>query len=180
MNPAPNLVMIGPMGAGKSSIGRRIAKHFNLHFADTDHAIVERAGTSISTIFKYSGEPEFRRLEREVLHDLLNHENRLIATGGGTILDPENRHRMQKRGFVVFLKINVNTQLERLAHDRYRPLLQQTDRKQVLSDLYATRQPLYQKIADMIVTTDHMSPNTATAQLILDLTAHWQKSSNTA
>lgn len=180
MNPAPNLVMIGPMGAGKSSIGRRLAKHFNLHFADTDHVIVERVGTSIPNIFEYSGESEFRRMEREVLHDLLDHENQLIATGGGTILDPNNRRRIHERGFVVFLKINVDTQLERLVHDRYRPLLQQPDRTQVLRDLSATRQPLYHEIADITMTTDHISPNAATTQLVLHLAAHWQRSSNTA
>ncbi|HHW4677955.1 MAG TPA: shikimate kinase [Xylella sp.] len=177
MNPAPNLVMIGPMGAGKSCIGRRLAKHFSLHFKDTDHAIVERVGASIPEIFEYYGEPKFRRLEREVLHDLLDHENQLIATGGGTILDPDNRRSMSERSFVIFLKIDVNTQLERLAHDHYRPLLQQSNREQVLHGLSTTRQPLYHEIADLTLATDHMSSNTVTKQLILQLAAHWQKSS---
>ncbi|MEQ4576832.1 MAG: shikimate kinase, partial [Gammaproteobacteria bacterium] len=148
MNPAPNLVMVGPMGAGKSCIGRRLAERFGLQFVDVDQAIVEHAGASIPAIFDHSGEAGFREHERTVLARILAGDGQLVSTGGGAVLDADNRRRIRERGFVVYLSVGVETQLERLARDRSRPLLQRDDREQVLRDLAQVRAPLYREVAD--------------------------------
>ncbi|MEE7548255.1 shikimate kinase [Xanthomonas sp. Kuri4-1] len=174
MNPASNLVMVGPMGAGKSCIGRRLAERFGLRFVDVDHAIVEHAGASIPALFEHSGEAVFREHERQVLHRLLDQDHQLISTGGGAVLDADNRRRLRERGFVVYLHVGVQAQLERLARDRSRPLLQREDRVQVLHELARHRDPLYREVADLTLDTDHLSPGDATAQLVLRLAARWQ------
>lgn len=177
MNPAPNLVMVGPMGAGKSCIGRRLAERFGLAFVDVDHAIVEHAGASIPDIFEHSGEAVFREHERAVLAGLLGGQGQLLSTGGGAVLDAGIRQLMRERGFVVYLRVSVEAQLERLARDRARPLLQREDREQVLRTLAEVRTPLYREVADLVLDTDHLSPGDATAQLVLKLAAQWQPSS---
>ncbi|MFI3487883.1 shikimate kinase, partial [Klebsiella pneumoniae] len=139
MNPAPNLILIGPMGAGKTCIGRRLAERFTLDFVDVDQAIVDAAGASIPTIFEHSGEAGFRSHEREALARVLEGRGQLVSTGGGAVLDPGNRALIAQRGFVVYLRVSVNAQLERLARDKGRPLLQRPDREQVLHDLAAHR-----------------------------------------
>ncbi len=166
--------MIGPMGAGKSCIGRRLAERFGLAFVDVDHAIVEHAGASIPTIFELSGEAAFRAHEREVLERLLAGENQLISTGGGAVLDPSNRSDLHARGFVIHLHVSVASQLERLQRDRTRPLLQRPDRAQVLHNLALARDPLYREIADLSLDTDHLTPAEATAHLVTRLAAGWQ------
>lgn len=180
MNPAPNLVMVGPMGAGKSCIGRRLAERFGLQFVDVDHAIVEHAGSGIPTIFQHSGEAGFREHERVVLGQVLAGTGQLVSTGGGAILDAGNRRLIRERGFVVYLSVGVETQLERLARDRGRPLLQRDDREQVLRELAQLRTPLYREVADLVLDTDRLSPGEATAQLVLRLAAQWQTSSTAA
>lgn len=174
MNPAPNLVMVGPMGAGKSCIGRRLAERFGLRFVDVDHAIVEQAGASIPSIFEHSGEAGFREHERGVLGQVLAGAGQLVSTGGGAVLDADNRRLIRERGFVVYLSVGVPTQLERLARDRSRPLLQREDREQVLRELARLRAPLYREVADLVLDTDRLSPGEATAQLVLRLAAQWQ------
>jgi shikimate kinase len=116
MNPAPNLILVGPMGAGKSCIGRRLAERFTLEFVDADQAIVEAAGTSINTIFEHVGEAGFRQYERQVLGDLLQRRGILLSTGGGAVLDADNRRLIRERGFVVYLRVGVASQLQRLQH----------------------------------------------------------------
>ena len=103
MNPAPNLILVGPTGAGKTSIGRRVAERFGLTFVDADQAIVERTGASIATLFEHVGEAGFREREKAVLHDLLAGHGQLVSTGGGAVLDAENRMWMKQRGYVVYL-----------------------------------------------------------------------------
>jgi shikimate kinase len=180
MNPAPNLVMVGPMGAGKSCIGRRVAERFGLDFVDIDHAIVAHAGASIPTIFELSGEAVFREHERTVLAQLLAGEGQLVSTGGGTVLDPGSRALIRQRGFVVYLSVSVEAQLERLARDRSRPLLQRDDREQVLHALAAHRDPLYREVADITLDTNRLSPGEATAHLVTRLAARWQVPSTAA
>jgi shikimate kinase len=175
MNPAPNLILIGPMGAGKTCIGRRLAERFTLDFVDADQAIVEAAGASIATIFEHSGEAGFRQHERQVLQQLLDGQGQLVSTGGGAVLDPDNRAIIAGRGFVVYLRVSVAGQLERLARDRTRPLLQRPDREQVLHDMAALRDPLYRALADLTLDTDLYTPAEATAQLVLRLAAQWQR-----
>ncbi|WP_312317945.1 shikimate kinase [Stenotrophomonas sp.] len=175
MNPAPNLILIGPMGAGKTCIGRRLAERFTLDFVDADQAIVDAAGASIATIFEHAGEAGFRQHEREVLHALLGGSGQLVSTGGGAVLDPDNRQAIARRGFVVYLRVSVAAQLERLARDRTRPLLQRPDREQVLQEMAALRDPLYQALADLTLDTDLYTPAEATAQLVLRLATQWQR-----
>jgi len=175
MNPAPNLILVGPMGAGKTCIGRRLAERFTLDFVDADQAIVEKAGASIATIFELAGEAGFRQHERQVLHTLLAGSDRLVSTGGGAVLDPDNREAISRRGFVVYLRVSVEAQLERLARDRTRPLLQRPDREQVLHEMATLRDPLYRSLADLTLDTDLYTPAEATAQLVLRLAGQWQR-----
>lgn len=175
MNPAPNLILIGPMGAGKTCIGRRLAERFTLDFVDADQAIVDAAGASIATIFEHSGEAGFRQQERQVLQTLLAGRNQLVSTGGGAVLDPGNREAIARHGFVVYLRVSVAAQLERLERDRTRPLLQRPDREQVLQQMAALRDPLYRALADLTLDTDLYTPADATAQLVLRLAAQWQR-----
>ena len=180
MNPAPNLILIGPMGAGKTCIGRRLAERFTLDFVDVDQAIVDAAGASIPTIFEHSGEAGFRAHERQALAQVLAGQGQLVSTGGGAVLDPDNRALIACRGFVVHLHVSVAAQLERLARDKGRPLLQRPDREQVLHDLAAVRDPLYHALADISLDTDPYTAADATAQLVLKLAAQWQRQDLTA
>ncbi len=174
MNPAPNLVLVGPMGAGKTCIGRRMAERFGLAFIDADHAIVEDVGSSIPAIFEHAGEAGFRAHEKRVLARLLEGRGQLISTGGGAVLDADNRRRIIERGFVVYLRVSVASQLQRLARDKSRPLLQREDREQVLHDMAALRDPLYAEVADLTIDTDLYTPADATAHLVVRLAAQWQ------
>ncbi|MCR6662801.1 MAG: shikimate kinase [Luteimonas sp.] len=173
MKTAPNLVLVGPMGAGKSSIGRRIAGRFGLSFVDADREIEKRTGTNVNTIFSCEGEAGFRARERAVLADLLSRESLVIATGGGAVLDADNRRDMQERGFVVHLHVSVERQLARLARDRSRPLLATADRETVLRNLTAARAPLYAEVADLRLDTDSLAPPEACSRLGRLLSQHW-------
>ncbi|WP_305806371.1 shikimate kinase [Stenotrophomonas sp. YIM B06876] len=174
MNPAPNLILIGPMGAGKTSIGRRLAERFSLEFVDVDQVVVDEAGTSIASIFENAGEAAFRQREKQVLARLLQQHGQLVSTGGGAVLDPDNRALIRARGFVVYLRVSVPAQLRRLQRDRLRPLLQRDDRDQVLNEMALRRDPLYRDSADLIVDTDHFTPAEATAHLVVRLATLWQ------
>jgi shikimate kinase len=173
MNPAPNLVLVGPMGAGKTSIGRRLAERFGLHFVDADQYIEQRTGATISAIFDHVGEAGFRERERCALSELLAGEGQLVATGGGAVLDPDNRRRMRERGFVVYLSAGLESQLKRLHRDRTRPLLQRADREQVLRDLAQVREPLYREVADLVMDTDGLTAADAATRLCLQLAGQW-------
>jgi len=174
MNPAPNLILVGPMGAGKTSIGRRLAERFGLEFVDVDQAIVEDVGSSIPAIFENVGEGGFRVHEKRVLDALLERGGQLVSTGGGAVLDADNRQRIRNRGFVVWLRVGVPAQLQRLQRDKGRPLLQREDREQVLHDMAALRDPLYREVADLILDTDAHTSIEATAQLVVRVAAQWQ------
>ena len=175
MNPASNLVLVGPMGAGKSCIGRRLAEHFGLALADADREIEQRTGATVTTIFECEGEPGFRARERAALAELLAGDGVLLATGGGAVLDAGNRALLRARGFVVHLQVSVDQQLERLARDRTRPLLARDDREQVLHDLAVSRAPLYADVADLCFDTDHMTASEAAAKLAQRLDACWTR-----
>jgi len=179
MNPAPNLALVGPMGAGKSSIGRRLAERFGLSFVDVDREIELRTGVSVTTIFECEGEAGFRARERAVLADLLAASDTVIATGGGAVLDAGNRALLHARGFVVHLHVEVGDQLARLARDRARPLLRASDdgddRETVLRGLAGVREPLYAEVADLRFDTGNAAPAEAAATLGHLLETRWQR-----
>lgn len=174
MDSARHLVLVGPMGAGKTSIGRCLARHFGLAFVDSDHAVEARSGATIPMIFECEGEAGFRAREREALAVLLAGPAVVLATGGGAVLDPENRRLMAAHGFVVHLHADVAAQRERLQRDRSRPLLATGDRDATLHRLAAERDPLYAGVADLVFDTRHLAAADAARQLAELLDTHWQ------
>jgi shikimate kinase len=176
MQPPPHLVLIGPMGAGKSALGRRLATLRDLPFVDLDREIEIRAGADIPTIFAHEGEAGFRRREREALAAALAGPPCVLATGGGAVLDPDNRALMRRHGVVVHLRIAVETQLARLAGDRSRPLIAGDDREAVLRRLAAERGPLYEAAADLNFESTDETPAESAARLADMLDAHRRRS----
>jgi shikimate kinase len=149
-----SVFLTGPMGAGKSTIGRQLSKRLKRSFHDSDHEIESRTGVDIPLIFELEGEAGFRKREKDVIDALTRLPDIILATGGGAILDPDNRARLAERGTVIYLHTSVNQQLRRTARDRNRPLLQTDDPRQRLADLMAIREPLYRECADIVIDTD--------------------------
>ena len=148
--------LTGPMGAGKSTIGRQLSKQLGLPFHDSDHEIEARTGVDIPLIFELEGEAGFRKRECIVIDDLTRLPGIVLATGGGAILDPANREHLNSRGQVIYLHASINQQLKRTRMDRNRPLLQTKDPLARLEELMATRDPLYREIASLVIDTDGM------------------------
>jgi shikimate kinase len=149
-----NVYLIGPMGSGKSAVGKYLARQLLLDFYDSDAEIERRTGVDIPYIFEKEGEDGFRERERETLVALTQLERVVIATGGGAILLPENRERLTAGGLVVYLKTGIGQQVERTKHGRQRPLLYTDDPEAKLRELMALRAPLYESIAVITVQTD--------------------------
>lgn len=169
----PNLhrvFLVGPMGAGKTTIGKYLAQQLNLQFADTDTEIEARTGADIPWIFDVEGEQGFRDREQQAVEEMTLWDNVLLATGGGVIMRPENRSVLAARGFVVYLHATVDEQVRRTHRDRRRPLLQDGDPEVILRDLMVVRDPLYREIADHVIDTDGCSPRTVAQNLVRDLT----------
>ena len=161
--------LIGPMGAGKTTIGKYLAQQLKLTFADTDTEIEARTGADIPWIFDMEGEEGFRNREQQVVAEMTEWDNVLLATGGGVVVRPDNRRVLGARGFVVYLYASVDEQARRTHRDRRRPLLQTDDPKQVLRSLMTERDPLYREIADHIIDTDGCSPRSVAQQLVREL-----------
>ena len=155
------------MGAGKSAVGRQLARLLHLEFVDSDEEIESRTGVDIPFIFEKEGETGFRKREARVIDDLSRRDGVVLATGGGAIMDPQNRNHLGARGFVIYLHTSVDQQLSRTRRGRERPLLEQDDPRTVLESLMATREPLYREIADLTVDTDGRKVR-AVASEILD------------
>jgi shikimate kinase len=156
-----NIFLVGPMGAGKTTIGRRLAELRGLEFIDSDHEIEARTGVDIPYIFEREGEAGFRKRESQMIDELVLRSGIVLATGGGAILDADNRRVLAAHGYVVYLHASIDQQLHRTARADNRPLLQNVaDRRGVLSTLFAQRDPLYREIADLIVNTDGRSAKT--------------------
>ncbi|MBB3120215.1 3-dehydroquinate synthase [Massilia violacea] len=141
------------MGAGKTTIGRILARKLGMRFVDSDHEIESRTGASIPLIFEIEGEQSFRRREAEVIRDLTAEEGIVLATGGGAILNPDNRAVLRERGTVIYLRASINSILARTSHDKNRPLLQTADPRRKLEELMAQREPLYLEMADLVIDT---------------------------
>jgi shikimate kinase len=154
MNMPGSLFLTGPMGAGKSTIGRQLSKQLKRPFHDSDHEIENRTGVDIPLIFELEGESGFRKREAAVIDELTQLPNIILATGGGAILDPLNRQHLHARGTVIYLHTSVDQQLSRTARDRNRPLLQTDNPRARLEALMRVREPLYREIADLVIDTD--------------------------
>ncbi|MBK5931753.1 shikimate kinase AroK [Halochromatium salexigens] len=150
----PNIFLVGPMGAGKSTVGRQLAEALGYEFRDSDQEIQRRTGVDIPTIFEFEGEEGFRKRERGVVEELAQEDGIVLATGGGVVLTPENRQQLAARGFVIYLHCSPEQQFARTARDRGRPLIDTDDPQQRLRDLMAEREPIYRQVADMVVSTE--------------------------
>jgi shikimate kinase len=166
-----NIFLVGMMGAGKTSVGRVLAKRLNKVFYDSDHAIEERTGVKIPLIFEIEGETGFRHRESDVLEDLTKLDDIVLATGGGAVLAQENRDRLRARGTVVYLRANVKDLLNRTRHDKNRPLLQTADPRARLNELYEMRDPLYREVAHVTIDTGSQSLATLVNRLYYALEA---------
>ena len=162
-----NIFLIGPMGAGKSSIGKQLAQQLKMEFVDTDQVIEERTGADIDWIFDLEGEEGFRKREEAVIEELTQRQGIVLATGGGAILSPKNRNFLAARGTVLFLEPSIEQQLERTRRDKKRPLIQNADDpKELFLSLKEARDPLYIEIADYTFTTDRSSVKSVAKHII--------------
>ena len=146
-----NIILIGPMGSGKTTVGKQLAKRTRMDFIDSDHLIEDRCGVSISTIFDIEGEEGFRKRETKMLQELCDRTNMVLATGGGAITSEENRILVRKSGYVVYLQTSIKTQIARTQKTRNRPLLENVDAQEKLTKLMEERGKLYEQEADLVV-----------------------------
>ncbi len=153
MTPSDNIFLVGLMGAGKTTMGRLLARHRNMEFLDSDHEIELRCGVSISTIFEIEGEAGFRKREAVVIDELTQRHGIVLATGGGAVLNEDNRRHLKERGTVVYLRGHPHELYLRTRHDKNRPLLQTEDPLTRLQSLYDQRHPLYMETADIVLDT---------------------------
>ncbi|CDF86658.1 Shikimate kinase [Pseudomonas knackmussii B13] len=166
INAVPNLILVGPMGAGKSTIGRLLAKELHLDFKDSDKEIEQRCGANIPWIFDVEGEVGFREREQAMLAELCASSGMVIATGGGAVLREANRAALKTGGKVIYLHASVDQQIARTARDKNRPLLQKPNPGQILRDLMAQRDPLYREVADVVVETDERPPRLVVLEIL--------------
>jgi shikimate kinase len=154
-----NIYLVGLMGAGKTTVGRQLARRLGRRFVDSDHEIVARTGVASPTIFEIEGEDGFRRREAQIIAELTGWRGIVMATGGGVVLRPENRSRLRGSGWVVYLNVPPAMLYQRTRHDRNRPLLQVADPLARLEALYAERDPLYREIAHFVANGSHLVAN---------------------
>ncbi len=161
-----SIFLVGPMGAGKSTVGRFLAEKLRYEFVDSDHEIEAKTGATIPMIFDIEGEAGFRAREAGVIDELTQRPEIVLATGGGAVLMAENRKCLRTRGFVVYLKSSVEALVQRTRHDRNRPLLQTEDPKAVLRQVIEERGPLYEEVADLVVETEQVSVHRVVKQIV--------------
>ena len=166
MGKAGRIFLIGPMGAGKSTIGRQLADVLQKNFVDSDDEIERRTGASVSLIFEIEGEEGFRRRESAILDELTQRDTVVLATGGGAVLAASNRTALKSRGMVVYLQVPVATLVARTHRDRNRPLLRDGERRAKFDEIMRVRQPLYLEIADVIVAADQRAPATVAQEIV--------------
>jgi len=163
---AENVFLIGPMGAGKTTIGRQLAQSLGLEFEDSDQEIQQRTGVDIPTIFEYEGEEGFRRREMKAIADMVELDNVVLATGGGAVTQPENRRLLAARGYVIYLSCSPEQQFERTYKDKNRPLLQTEAPLEMLKSLNEVRDPQYREIADLVVSTEGRSAQAVVKEVV--------------
>ena len=161
-----NIFLIGPMGAGKSSVGKYLAQQLNMDFYDTDEEIEKRTGVDIGWIFDVEGEEGFRKRETEVINELADLSNIVLATGGGSVLEPVNCDVLSTKGTVVYLAVSLKYQHTRTVNESRRPLLRVKNREEVLQKFQQERTPLYENLADISVATDKRSIRAVTDEII--------------
>ncbi len=154
MKNSQNIFLIGPTGAGKTTVGRNIARRLRIDFFDSDREIESLCGVSIPTIFEYEGEQGFRDRETKVIDELTQRSSILLATGGGSILREENRKMLSERGTVIYLHVNLKEQFSRISNDKNRPLLQTENPRDTLRKMMQERSPIYESVADYRVNSN--------------------------
>ncbi|WWO98677.1 MAG: shikimate kinase AroK [Candidatus Dasytiphilus stammeri] len=165
-----NIFLIGPMGAGKSTIGRQLAQQLNMQFFDSDQEIERRTGADISWVFDVEGEDGFRIREEKILYEFTEKQGIVLATGGGSVKSREIRNRLSARGVVVYLKTTVEHQLSRTQRDKKRPLLlRDSPPVKILQQLALERNPLYEEIADITICTDNQNTKVVANKILLRL-----------
>ena len=160
------MFLIGPMGAGKTTIGRHLAALLTKRFLDADHEIEKRTGVSIPVIFEIEGEDGFRRRESSVIGELSQERDIVLATGGGVVLLEENRQALTQHGTVVYLHADIETLVDRTRRDRNRPLLQTDDPRAKIEELLRAREPLYRQMADVVVDTGQRAPSSVARDIV--------------
>ena len=168
-----NIFLVGLMGAGKTTIGRMLAKRLGLGFVDSDREIESRTGVVVPTIFEIEGEEGFRRREALVIADLTANRNSVLATGGGAVLRQENRDNLKANGFVVYLNAPPHVLWERTRHDKNRPLLKVEDPLRKLQELFVIRDPLYREVADFVVDDGKGNAQTVVQMLVKEVMDRW-------
>ncbi|QCZ94804.1 shikimate kinase AroK [Salinimonas iocasae] len=161
-----NIFLVGPMGAGKSTIGRHLADELHLEFFDSDQEIERRTGADIAWIFDLEGEDGFRKREENVIYDLTDKQGIVLATGGGSVMNKDVRNRLSARGIVVYLQTTIDKQVARTQRDKRRPLLQHGEPETVLRELAEVRNPLYEEVADYVIDTDDQSARAVANQIV--------------
>ena len=161
-----NIFIVGPMGSGKSTVGKIISDELFLDFFDTDDEIEKRTGASIDWIFDLEGEEGFRRRESEILSEMAQKNSIVLSTGGGIILDSSNRELLSSRGTVFYLSTPISIQVERTANDKDRPLLKNGNPSEILSKLHEERKGLYESVSDHVVETDSKSSQEVASQIV--------------
>ena len=162
------------MGAGKTTVGRVLAKRLGMSFVDSDHEIEARTGVRIPIIFEIEGEEGFRRREAQVIGELALSGGMVVATGGGVVLNPDNRKNLRDSGFVAYLDVPPHLLYERTRHDKNRPLLQVGDPLARLRELHAQRDPLYREVADLVVDGSRLNAQVVTQLLIKEVGERWK------
>lgn len=171
MKLAGNFFLVGLMGAGKTTVGRQLARLTGKTFYDSDHEIEARSGVRVATIFEIEGEVRFRERECAVIADLTQLKDVVLATGGGAVLNPDNRAALRSRGTVIYLRASIDDLLARTQHDKNRPLLQIADPRAKLEALFNERDPLYREVADIVIDTSRQHVSTLVARLLEQLSA---------
>ena len=164
-----NIYLVGPMGVGKTTVGRLLAKELKMRFIDTDHEVERRAGADINWIFDVEGEVGFRARESRTLEDISSGVGQVVSTGGGIILNPVNRDRIRNSGYCVYLSADAGQLVARIGNDKKRPLLQASEPKKILENIIKLRDPLYREVAQTVVQANSGPPRQLAKEIAKNL-----------